>query len=57
MIFEVFTTPENDSDALKKMSTIEVDPDNILKKGFVDSIRIVAGESGLNKVKNFIKRK
>ena len=57
MIFEVFTTPENDSDALKMMSTIEVNAEKVFKKGLVSGIRMVAGDSGLNKVKSFIKRK
>lgn len=57
MIFEVFTTPENDSDALKRMSTIEADAETIFKKGLANGIRKVAGDSGLNKVKSFIKRK
>lgn len=57
MIFEVFTTPEKDSDALKLMSTIEVNAESVVRKGIVNGIKKVAGESGLNKVKNFIKRK
>lgn len=57
MIFEVFTTPENDSDALKRMSTIEADPEKMLKRGLVNGIKMVAGDRGLNKVKSFIKRK
>lgn len=57
MIFEVFTTPENDSDALRRMSTIEVDSDRKFKKGLADGIRKVAGDGGLNMVKNLIKGK
>lgn len=57
MIFEVFTTPEDDSDALKKMSTIEVETERLLKKRLVNGLKKVTGDDGLKKVKSFIKRK
>lgn len=57
MIFEVFTTPEDDSDALKRMSTIVVDTESLFIKEVAKGIKKVAGEGGFKKVKDIIKRK
>ncbi|MBQ8722163.1 MAG: 2-succinyl-5-enolpyruvyl-6-hydroxy-3-cyclohexene-1-carboxylate synthase [Paludibacteraceae bacterium] len=56
MIFEVFTNHEDESKALKMMSYIDVDVRGVLKSKLVGAARSVVGESGVNTIKNILKR-
>lgn len=56
IIFEIFTTPESESDALKEMSNLYKDASGVLKEGVVKGIKAVAGESGLSKIRNILKK-
>lgn len=53
MIFEVFTTHENENEALKLMRNINVDT----KHKMADVIRTLAGENSINAIKNILNRK
>ena len=50
MILEVFTTHENENEALRLMTSITFDA----KYKVADAIRSVAGESGIKKIKNLL---
>ena len=51
MILEIFTEPENESDALKAMTQISSDVQGTLKHQVVKGIKSVAGKEGLSVVK------
>lgn len=51
VLFEVFTTPENESDALKVINHIVVDPPTMK-----DKVRNVIGENGVSKIKKILGR-
>lgn len=51
MILEIFTEPENESDALKAMTQISSDVQGALKHQVVKGIKSVAGKEGLSVVK------
>jgi len=54
IIFEVFTTPENESDAVKAMTEIYTDAQGLLRHKVASGIRSVMGESGLQKIKDIL---
>ncbi len=56
MIFEIFTNHEDESQALQLMTSIEEDAKAILKKKAIGVLQSVAGEKGINTVKNILKR-
>lgn len=56
MIFEVFTRPEDENDALHLMSHIQTDVKGFMRNRMVDAVRSVAGESGIKKIKGFIRK-
>jgi 2-succinyl-5-enolpyruvyl-6-hydroxy-3-cyclohexene-1-carboxylate synthase len=56
MLFEVFTNHEDERDALDLMSHIDVDVKRALKSKLVGAVRSVVGESGVNTIKNILKR-
>lgn len=53
MLLEVFTTHENENEALKCMTSITLD----MKHKLADAIRTVAGEKGVSVIKSIIGRK
>ena len=53
MILEVFTTHENENEALKLMTSITMDS----KQKVADAIRSVAGEKGIKAIKSILGRK
>lgn len=57
MIFEIFTTPEDESDALKKMCTLQENPSFTLQSNIKDGIKSILGDVGMKAVKNIMKRK
>lgn len=56
MLFEVFTNHEDEREALDLMSHIDVDVKRALKSKLVGAVRSVVGESGVNTIKNILKR-
>ena len=56
IIFEVFTTPEDESDALQQMSSIFSDSEGLLKEKIYLGIKKVAGDEGINKFKKLFKK-
>ena len=57
MVLEVFTTHENENEALNIMTSITYDTKIVAKSKVVNAIRSIAGEKGLNFVKGVIDRK
>lgn len=53
MILEVFTTHENENEALRLMTSIEIDT----KQKVADTIRTVAGEKGIRVIKSILGKK
>ena len=56
MILEVFTTHENENNALRLMTNINCDAKTALKNKVTDTIRSVAGETGIKLIKNILKK-
>lgn len=56
MILEVFTTHENENNALRLMTNINCDAKTALKNKVTDTIRSVAGETGIKVIKNILKK-
>lgn len=56
MILEVFTTHENENNALRLMTNINCDAKTALKNKVTDAIRSVAGETGIKVIKNILKK-
>lgn len=56
MILEVFTTHENENEALKLMTTI-IENEKTLKQKVGESIRSVAGEKGFNAIRGILGKK
>lgn len=56
MILEVFTTHENENEALKLMTTI-IETEKTLKQKVGESIRSVAGEKGFNAIRGILGKK
>ena len=54
MLLEVFTTHENENEALRLMTTIAYDAKNVMKDKLASTIRSVAGESGIKKIKSLL---
>lgn len=57
IILEVFTTHENENEALRLMTTINVDVNNVMRHKLASTIRSVVGEKGVNVVKNILGKK
>lgn len=57
MILEVFTTHENENAALAMMKDITCDAKSVMKGKMASAIRSVAGEAGINKIKNLFGKK
>lgn len=57
MLLEVFTTHENENEALRLMSTITYDAKTDIKNKVANTIRSVAGEKGIKIIKNIIGKK
>lgn len=59
MIFEVFTNHEDESEALRLMSNIVVDPidtKTLIKRELVGVVKKVVGESGVKMIKSVLKK-
>ena len=56
MIFEIFTTPEDESDGLKAMCNISYDAEGVAKRKIIQGIRTIAGDGALSKIKKIIKK-
>ena len=56
IIFEVFTTTEGESDAIKIMRTFLNDPKTILKNQIMGSVRMVLGKKGVEAIKRLTGR-
>lgn len=56
MILEVFTTHENENQALRLMTNINCDAKTAIKNKVTDTIRSVAGEAGIKVIKNIFKK-
>lgn len=50
IIFEVFTSPENESDAFERLCNSVVDPAYVAKKNIKSAIKGIIGESAANKI-------
>lgn len=57
MILEVFTTHENENEALGLMTSIIYDKKAAMKSKFAGAIRSVAGEKGIKAIKNILGKK
>lgn len=56
MLLEVFTTHENENEALKLMTSISYDVKGMVKNRLSGAIRSVAGEKGINVIKGMLKK-
>lgn len=56
MIFEIFTNPEDESEALKIMSSIDVESNKNVRDEIVKSVKNILGESGVKMVKQILKK-
>lgn len=56
IIFEVFTCPEDESDALHLMSHIVMDTKGFMRNKLAGAVRSMAGESGINTIKNILRK-
>ncbi len=57
IIFEIFTSHENESDALQLMTHIDEDSSILIKKKAVDAIKSAAGEKGIKIIRNILGKK
>lgn len=57
IILEVFTTHENENEALRLMTSIIYDKKAAMKSKFAGAIRSVAGEKGIKAIKNILGKK
>lgn len=57
MILEVFTTHENENEALKLMTTINVELKDAVKNKVASTIRSISGEKGIKTIKRIIGKK
>ena len=57
MLLEVFTDPQDESDALKMMTQISIDVQGAAKRQVVNTIKAVAGKEGIQAVKKFFGKK
>ena len=57
MLLEVFTTHENENEALRLMSTITYDAKTDIKNKVANTIRSVAGDKGVKIIKSIIGKK
>lgn len=55
MIFELFVKPEDDKEAIKLMSTIEVDASNSIRDNIGKGMKAIFGDAGLKSVKKIFK--
>lgn len=56
ILFEIFTTPENESNALKMIRTLNSDIVNDLQNSIKDGIKSALGKGGISFVKNILKK-
>ena len=54
IILEVFTTHENENEALRLMSSISYDASVVLKTKLTDTVRSIAGKKGMKVIKNIL---
>jgi len=54
VIFEIFTTPEDESDALEMMSSMITDSEGFLKETVYQGIKRIGGDSSLKKIKKLL---
>ncbi len=57
MILEVFTTHENENEALRLMTTITYDKKAAIKSKVAEAVRSVAGEKSVNLLKDIFRKK
>ena len=57
MILEVFTTHEDENEALKLMTTINVEVKDAVKNKVASTIRSISGEKGIKTIKRIIGKK
>lgn len=55
MVFELFTDPKDENEALYLMSHIQSDVKGIVRSKLKDAVRNVAGEKGVNAIKRYLK--
>lgn len=56
ILLEVFTSHENENEALQLMTSINVDAKVVMKMKITEAIRLVAGEKGVKAVKGILKK-
>lgn len=56
IIFEIFTTPENESKALKIMNNLEKDRKITIKRMAKNTLKKVVGKNNIKKIKKFLKK-
>lgn len=56
MILEVFTTHENENDALRLMTTINIDTKALVKTKLKSTLRSLIGDKGVNVIKEVLKK-
>ncbi len=56
MILEVFTTHEDENNALRAMTNINCDAKTAIKNKVTDTVRSIAGETGIKVIKNIFKK-
>lgn len=57
MILEVFTRPEDENEALMRMTHIQSDTKGMMRSKLKSAVKSVLGEAGVAKIKDFIKNK
>ena len=56
IVFEVFTSPEDESNALKIINSLEVDEKFIKKQELKNKLKKIVGTENIKKIKKFIKK-
>lgn len=56
ILLEVFTSHEDENEALRLMTSIDVDVKTVMKMKLTGAIRLVAGEKGVKAVKGILKK-
>ena len=55
-IFEVFTNWEDESNALEKIRSVQIDTAELKKREMKNKLRNVIGDKRYNAIKHFVKR-
>lgn len=56
IIFELFVKPEDDKEAIRLMSSIEVDASHVLQDGLKKGLKNVLGDTGIKRIKKIFKQ-